>query len=95
MPDRVEQRFLRTYGECLDELDWGLFVLGSSDRRGRRHAINATYVPRVGPAILEPAWSWETIICPATIAQAATLRAEAFILDAIITHYGIQEDLPF
>jgi hypothetical protein len=84
---------LKAIPHQLARLDFGVFIVASSSHSGRKHGIHVAYVPRVGPTLHEDPWFWTTSGCPAEVVRAVMLRGEAFTTDAILTHYGIEEDL--
>ena len=95
MQDRMERALHPETSRNLAVLDFGVFIVGSSSHSRRQHGISVSYVPRLGPVQIEQPWTWETTACPESLAQATVLRSEAFILDAVIRLYGLQQDLPF
>jgi hypothetical protein len=76
-------------------LDFGVFITGSTSHSGRKHRIRISYVPRVGPAIVEPPWSWETATLPTETLQSILFRLEAFVCDAAGDEYGVQQRIPW
>jgi len=76
-------------------LDFGIFVVASSTRRGLNHYLRVSYVPRGRQQVRGEGWSWSTGSCPQETAQAASVYAETLLLESLLHHYGVQDEIPY